>query len=682
MGPSTVNALLIDRMIRALCHTLLHSLWQGILLAIITGAIVIFTKRSNPAFRYNLLIGALTLFALGVTATFIVHLQKPAAASASYLGYSTIATTSTIQTPAPHAISTTADPAKPEDSIAPRPGAGNITETVVNYFNTHSNTIVLIWFLIICAKSVQMAVGLHTIYRLKRTKVSKVGADWENRLLRLARQLHIEQTIRLVESGLAKVPMVVGHLKPVILIPVGLINSLTANEVEAILIHELAHIRRRDYLVNLLQSFMEILFFFNPAVLWISQLIKTERENCCDDLAIAQSCNKANYIRALLSCEEYQAAGTAYVMAFPGTKNTLLHRVNRIVGNRNYSLNLLEKTILAVCLVVMGLGISAFTAREHSKMVRKSLVPVIHHDSNAGHRQSTPVATHAAPVFQFQHPANPQLHLPAKPDTTKPALETTRAIARELYREQLLVDTSHLSISLDDRELIVNGVRMARQVYERIYRQFGRGDDYGGSHALPYEMDTKSPYESSADYQKSSADYQRQSEDQQKFWAAQQKKIIAAMAREGLIDDRNYVSFTLTDKTFVINGLVQSNEVFQRYHQEYAPVHVGDNWNWNYVYIPESNPTDTLRGRDWDAYSRQMAADRRQSEAETDKKLVADLLQDGLITDPNMVTFTLSDKTLIVNGKEQGAALHKKYKEKYRPGNTSTGWTWNYSHHE
>jgi bla regulator protein BlaR1 len=80
--------------------------------------------------------------------------------------------------------------------------------------------------------------------------------------------------------------MVIGNLKPVILMPIGLLTALTTEEVEAILMHELAHIKRRDYLVNLLQSLMEIVFFFNPAVLWISQLIKAERENCCDDLAL------------------------------------------------------------------------------------------------------------------------------------------------------------------------------------------------------------------------------------------------------------------------------------------------------------------------------------------------------------------------------------------------------------
>jgi bla regulator protein BlaR1 len=756
MEPSTTNTLLSDHFIKALCNTLMHSLWQGILLAVITGAIVIFTKKASAAFRYNLLVGALTLFAFGVTATFIGQLQKPAASGASYLYYPAGSRTSPIPTTAAHAISIASVPARVTGPIAQPTGAENITETVITYFNTHHNTIVLIWFLIICAKSVQMAVGLHAVSHLTRTQVSKVGEDWENRLLQLVKQLHIEQTIRLMESGIAKVPMVVGHLKPVILIPIGLINSLTVNEVEAILIHELAHIRRRDYLVNLLQSFMEIVFFFNPAVLWISQLIKTERENCCDDLTIAQSRNKADYIRALVSCEEYQVTGAAYVMAFPGSKNTLLCRVNRIVRNRNYSLGLFEKTILAVCLVVMGLGISAFTARENMK---KALQPARteHIEKAKAAKTDTTVKKQFARVDNSAAPLSPFRH-PAKPDTTKPAFDTSRAIGRELYRENLLTDTDHLSISLNERELIVNGVRMPREVHERIYRQLGPGSNYGGSLAQPYENRHPGPYDaflkaqseqiayellkenlvkdktyftyklsrdefsidgiiqpdelrrrivdeffkpdddfnigytfkdpgiyggsnSRYSYDKSSTAYEHQSEEQQRYWTGQQRRIIDEMAREGLVNDRNNVSFTLTDKTFVINGLVQPNEIFQRYRQEYVPVHAGENWNWNYNNNPGNYPTDAYGSRDGQAYNRQMEAERQRREAETDKKLVADLLQDGLITDPNNVTFTLNDKAVTINGKKQSDEVYKKYKEKYMPHSAGSGWSWTYSHY-
>jgi bla regulator protein BlaR1 len=525
-----------------------------------------------------------------------------------------------------------------------------------------------------------MAVGLHNVYHLKRTKVAKVGEDWENRLLRLAKQLHIEQAIRLMESGIAKVPVVVGHLKPVILIPIGLINSLPINEVEAILIHELAHIRRRDYLVNLLQSFMEIVFFFNPAVLWISHLVRTERENCCDDLAIAQSCNKRDYIRAMVSCEEYHGAGAAYVMAFPGTRSTLLYRVTRIVGNRNHSLNLFEKTILAVCLVVMGLGISAFTARENIKKALKSVATVIHHDARAEHKLSAPVASNTALLHHFQHPAlsatdkgkqpgkaNFPLALAPKPDTNKPAFDTTHVIGRELYRENLLTDTDHLNITLNERELIVNGVRMPQVVHQRIYSRFGGGANYSGSLAPPYENRHPGPYDA--------------------FLKRRTYEIAYELVRDHLVNDKNNFSYKLSRNELTIDGVRQSDELRRRIVDEYFLP--DDDFNLNYIsrnpgsnaYADENNyPTDTYRSRDWVAYNRQMEEERQRSEDERDKKLVADLLQDGLITDPNNVTFTLSDKAVTINGKKQSDEVFQKYKEKYLPHNAGSGWNWTYSH--
>ena len=109
----------------------------------------------------------------------------------------------------------------------------------------------------------------------------------------------------LLESAIVKVPVVIGLLKPVILLPLGLLSNLPPDQVEAVLLHELAHIRRKDYLVNLLQSFAEVVFFFNPALLWISSLMREERENCCDDVAISHIKNKKQFIHALVAFQEY-----------------------------------------------------------------------------------------------------------------------------------------------------------------------------------------------------------------------------------------------------------------------------------------------------------------------------------------------------------------------------------------
>ena len=367
MELSATGSLLSSQLIKALGNTLIHSLWQGVLLAVAGGLVVIFTKKQSAAVRYNLLIATMLLFACGTVVTFLGQLQ-------SAEGPHTVIVNTGSAAAANVAVIQQQSPATP--AYEAKQSVGTI---LVDYLNEHSNTIVLIWFLIICAKSIKLAAGVYEVYQLKNTKIKALDKYWNDRLAQLSAHLKIKQVIGIVESGIAKVPMVIGHFKPLILIPVGFINALSTDEVEAILVHELAHIRRRDYLVNLLQSFMEIVFFFNPAVIWISQLIKAERENCCDDIALEQAGSKYGYIQALLSCQEYQAPGLS--MALANNKSNLLNRVKRMVNNHNQSLNIMEKTLLTICLVAAGFCTVAFSANKENKNTPVKVSPAKHQQS-------------------------------------------------------------------------------------------------------------------------------------------------------------------------------------------------------------------------------------------------------------------------------------------------------------
>src|SRR6202008_3371205 len=113
----------------------------------------------------------------------------------------------------------------------------------------------------------------------------------------------------------------------VILVPLGLLAALPPSQVETILLHELAHIRRKDYLVNLLQRFSEAVFFFNPALIWISSLIRQEREACCDDIVVSTATHHGNYLKALVSFQEYCLTPPKYAMAIGSKQHYLLNRV-------------------------------------------------------------------------------------------------------------------------------------------------------------------------------------------------------------------------------------------------------------------------------------------------------------------------------------------------------------------
>ena len=173
--------------------------------------------------------------------------------------------------------------------------------------------------------------------------------------------MRMHRPVTLLQSGIAKCPMVIGHLKPIILFPVGFLNALSTEEVEAILIHELAHIKRNDFLINIIQTITEILFFFNPAIWWVSSLIRKERENCCDDISVAIMKSKTGYVQALISFQEYSFTAGRYTPAFPGTGYGLLDRVKRLIHNQNSPLSSTHKFILmtiAVFLVFLSVIVS------------------------------------------------------------------------------------------------------------------------------------------------------------------------------------------------------------------------------------------------------------------------------------------------------------------------------------
>jgi beta-lactamase regulating signal transducer with metallopeptidase domain len=240
----------------------------------------------------------------------------------------------------------------------------------------HAGVVTGIWLLLVGLQNARLFFGLYTQERLKRVRVKPAGRHWQEKTDRLCRALGIRQAVSLLESAIIKVPLVIGYLKSVVLVPVGLINSLEPEQVEAILLHELAHIRRKDYIVNILQTVLETLFFFNPAVLWLSWLIRTERENCCDDVVIAHTHNEVGYMRALVRFEEYRNNLPLHAIALTGTRGNMLDRLERILAGKNRPLGKLELTVLGFILVLSIVFIAA-SPRNTVRSLLKTPVPVV-----------------------------------------------------------------------------------------------------------------------------------------------------------------------------------------------------------------------------------------------------------------------------------------------------------------
>ena len=304
---------------KALTWTFIHSLWQGLVAALIAAIIISCTRNASARLRYNLLGIVMILFFAGSVITFV-----------------TLAPIEEVP------VSTSSVTIINEVQILP--GTNGLMDNFINWVNANSDTVIVLWTFFFLFSCLRLVTGVAAVNRLRQHKTQPVTAEWKNKLEQLKLVIGVRCSVSLLQSQLVKVPVALGILKPVILLPLGLITHLPPEQVETILLHELAHIRRRDYLVNLCQHIVEAIFFFNPAVRWISSLLRQEREASCDDIVVANCNQKANYLNALVNFQEYSFRhNTPYAMSIGSKRHYLLNRVKRIISNKNKGLNLFEK---------------------------------------------------------------------------------------------------------------------------------------------------------------------------------------------------------------------------------------------------------------------------------------------------------------------------------------------------
>ncbi|UCH97649.1 MAG: M56 family metallopeptidase [Candidatus Aminicenantes bacterium] len=347
-----INSILSENLINALGWTIIHSLWQGAAAALGLALIMFFMRRSGARTRYLLGVAALTLVLVMSLVTFVSIYSFPGiqGISASGGNGSVLALT---------------DAAKIEDSVT-------LAVFFKSYFNRHLPLVVTVWLLGILVLTLRFAGGYFYNKRLKLHRNHQLPASWQNRLETFCRQIGIRKPIRLVESALVKSPLTIGHFKPIILFPLGLVTGLPRDQVEALLAHELAHILRKDYLVNILQNFVDILFFYHPGVRWISSHIRVQRENCCDDIAVSLSGDSLNVAKALTNIQEYDMRTPAPAMAAAGNRSgahALLARVKRLLSPSAQGSDFSAGTVISSIMIV-GLLTLVLTAHALASLNR------------------------------------------------------------------------------------------------------------------------------------------------------------------------------------------------------------------------------------------------------------------------------------------------------------------------
>ncbi|MDB4999609.1 MAG: blaR1 2 [Mucilaginibacter sp.] len=200
----------------------------------------------------------------------------------------------------------------------------------------------------------------------------------QRQISHFAEKFNIAQKVRVGLSKMVDVPCIVGYFKPVILLPFTLSTYLSEEEIEAILMHELAHIKRNDYLVNLAQQVITSLLFFNPCVLLINKIIGEERENCCDDLVVDTTQNPVIYAKALFKLEQTRQNELQLALAVTGKKYHLLNRIERIMKTKKQTISI-RPTLVAMLILTIGVGCMALLNPEiaQGKISVKAIKPTI-----------------------------------------------------------------------------------------------------------------------------------------------------------------------------------------------------------------------------------------------------------------------------------------------------------------
>jgi bla regulator protein BlaR1 len=211
---------------------------------------------------------------------------------------------------------------------------------------------------LLCFYVMRFIYNYQKIISLQKTEFIKAPFDLRHFTKNIALHVGIKRTVKVWLSEHIDVPSVIGFIKPVILLPAAIVNHLTTDQLEAVLLHELAHIKRNDYFINLLQTVIEIVLFFNPFVKLLGNCIKKERENCCDDWVVNYQYNKHEYANALLILEERRKQQLMLAMAATNKKEFLLQRIKRLFNAEvQTNINSLQRFQLITVGVLLFAGI-------------------------------------------------------------------------------------------------------------------------------------------------------------------------------------------------------------------------------------------------------------------------------------------------------------------------------------
>jgi beta-lactamase regulating signal transducer with metallopeptidase domain/beta-lactamase class D len=367
--------------------SLIHSLWQDALIALLLAALLKLLSRAKAQSRYFIACVALAaMIILPVVTTYVLHIRQTESLAVVIDDDSAPVMSVDSNFPSPSAIENERIASTQKINLINRTITGTwiISERVEKFLPWT----ILLWLVGVVIYAIKLGGGLFYTANLRKLTVNASNPKLDNLVNELTSRLSIKRRIKICEAALINVPMTIGWFYPLILIPPSSLVGLTPLELQTIISHELIHIKRRDFLINFLQSIAEILLFYHPAAIWTSRKIREEREYVCDDLTLALCKDSVGYARALTQVARFQRQAEQWAVA--ATDGELKDRIYRIVSNsqnpgfskKSILPNVWAIVVTSLFLVIIFGGVKVLSNNKESDLKKTLVASVPEADKN------------------------------------------------------------------------------------------------------------------------------------------------------------------------------------------------------------------------------------------------------------------------------------------------------------
>jgi|GEM_PF-3052754 len=329
-------------MIQIFGWTILHSLWQLTLIAAVYLVLKTLWKQASSLQQYYL---ALTAF----ISSFLVPIF-----TFNYLWQqTTVATIASTLTPVTNELISIPTTVGTKEEVVLQTSL-----TFADYLTMSLPYLVVFWGIGVLCFVIRFMINLFRINKLQSVENEMIKGEWLTKIRAFKQQLNVQKEVQVFLSKHVKEPITFGHFKPVILLPISLMTGFEPTAIETILLHELAHIKRHDYLINLGQSMVEIILFYHPCIWWLSKEIRAVREHCCDDLVLSMGDNRDAYVKTLtvLQWRKIGAVSNSLSMTASGDDGDFTRRIKRMFGVEEEGFSFRQLMGVFLILLVMAVG--------------------------------------------------------------------------------------------------------------------------------------------------------------------------------------------------------------------------------------------------------------------------------------------------------------------------------------